>query len=354
MTTTGWILSIVFLLVGLVAGYFAGMGGRSKPEVDEATQREALAYQISNELAPVNKALMMLDSKVGQMFVAQKNQLGWVIQQLQQSQQVERDVLEATQNLDTALRQSPKRGRWGEVSLQRILEMSGLTRHIDFYEQVRTNSQEQSQAGKARPDAVVQLPGKAALVIDAKVPLDAYLRSMEDEERAPQEMAKHVEAVRRHVNELSKRKYSDVVQGSLDAVILFMPTEALIAASFDASPDLFDQAMDKGVIIVGPTALHTLLRAVGHVWSQQSLEEDAQEVLALGRTLVDRINILGEHLGKLGDSLRQTVSNYNRAVGSFETRLAVSARQINSFESVVRDSPERLDEAVRNPLIEKD
>lgn len=348
MTTTGWILSILLLLVGLVAGYFAGLDGRKKPQVDEATQREALAYQISNELAPVNEALSLLGNKVGQMDAGQRKHLDWVIHQLQQSQQVEREVLEATQNLDTALRQSPKRGTWGEVSLQRVLEMSGLTRHIDFYEQVRTNS------GKARPDAVVRLPGKAALVIDAKVPLDAYLRSFEDEEFASLEMNKHVEAVRRHINDLSKRSYSDIVEGALQAVILFMPSEALVAASFDASPQLLDDAMDKGVIVVGPTALHTLLRAVSHVWSQQSLEQDAQEILDLGRTLVDRINILGGHLGKLGDSLRQTVANYNRAIGSFEQRLAVSARNINSFERVVKDAPEQLEEAVRTPLLDQE
>lgn len=347
MTTTGWILSILLLLVGLVAGYFAGLDGRKKPEVDEATQREALAYQISNELAPVNEALSLLGNKVGQMDAGQRKHLDWVIHQLQQSQQVEREVLEATQNLDTALRQSPKRGTWGEVSLQRVLEMSGLTRHIDFYEQVRTNS------GKARPDAVVRLPGKAALVIDAKVPLDAYLRSFEDEEFASLEMNKHVEAVRRHINDLSKRSYSDIVEGALQAVILFMPSEALVAASFDASPQLLDDAMDKGVIVVGPTALHTLLRAVSHVWSQQSLEQDVQEILDLGRTLVDRINILGGHLGKLGDSLRQTVANYNRAIGSFEQRLAVSARNINSFERVVKDAPDQLEEAVRTPLLDQ-
>ncbi|MDO5049461.1 MAG: DNA recombination protein RmuC [Actinomycetaceae bacterium] len=343
MTTTGWILSIAFLMVGLVAGYFAGLGSRTKTTDNQEIQRDAIAHQLSTGLEPVANILTTLDNKIGQMDVAQKNQLGWVIQQLQQSQQVERDVLEATKNLDTALRQAPKRGTWGEVSLRRVLEMSGLTKHIDFGEQVRT------ARGLARPDVVVQLPGKAALVIDAKVPLDAYLRSFDDETDTTQAMSDHVRAVRTHINQLASRKYSDVVEGALDAVILYMPSEALIAASFDADPNLFDQAMSKGIIVAGPSSLHTLLRAVGHVWSQQSLEQDAQEILTLGRTLVDRINILGEHLTKLGDTLRQTVANYNRTVGSFEQRLAVSARSINSFERSVKPSPDLLDEAVRDP-----
>lgn len=348
MTTTGWIVSIVFLLVGLVAGYFAGAYSGKVPATDQATQRDALAHQIATELMPLNQALSTLDTKVAKMDTAQQGQMGWLIQQLQNSQQIDREILSATQGLDTALRQSPKRGTWGEVSLRRVLEMSGLTRHIDFAEQVRVNS------GSARPDVVVNLPGKAALVIDAKVPLDAYLRSFDDEGDSTIEMAQHVRAVRAHVNQLANRKYSDLVEGSLDAVILFMPSEALVSSSFDADPTLFEDALEKGIIIAGPSTLHALMQSIGHVWAQQSLEQDAQELLSLGRTLVDRINVLGGHLTKLGESLRQTVANYNRAVGSFEQRLAVSARQINSFERSVKPSPDQLEDNVRIPTPEEE
>lgn len=338
MTTTGWIISIVMLLVGLTGGYLAGRGSTSghQERRQDDVEREALAYQVSRELAPMNQALRDLEGRVGKMDTAHKHQMDWLISELGSSQQTEREVLAATQRLDTALRTSPKRGTWGELSLRRVLEMSGLTRHIDFTEQLHT--------GSARPDVVVHLPGDGALVIDAKVPIDAYLRSFDDE---GVDLRAHSKAVRSHVNQLANRRYTDVIAGSLDIVLLYMPSEALTSASFEADPNLFEDAVNKGILIVGPSSLLTLLRVIEYAWSRDSLEQDAREILELGRTLADRINMMSEHLGKLGDSLAQTVRNYNLAIGSFEKRLTVTARNIKSLEHSLKPAPSPIDTAVR-------
>ncbi|MDO5034271.1 MAG: DNA recombination protein RmuC [Actinomycetaceae bacterium] len=348
MTTTGWIISLITLVAGLVVGYFAGfLAAKGAREASSGVDKDALAYQVSKELAPLNEALHALDSRVGRMDTAQKHHLDWVISELGMSQQTGREVLAATQKLDTALRGAPTRGSWGELSLRRVLEMSGLAKHIDFDEQVRL--------GGARPDVVVNLPGDGALVIDSKVPLDAYMRSFDDEELRAENLKAHSRAVRSHVNQLANRKYADIVPGSLDVVVLYMPSEALIGASLEADPQLFDDAIDKGIVIAGPSALHTLLRVVGYAWSKDSLEQDAREILQLGRTLAERINLLSTHLAKLGDSLRQTVVNYNSAVGSFEKRLAVTARNISSIERSINSPIEPIDHAVRQvPELGKD
>ncbi|WP_051109828.1 DNA recombination protein RmuC [Gleimia europaea] len=339
MTTIGWIISLTMLVFGLIAGYFAGRHSQPRPSTleNEGVARDALAYQISKELAPLNQTLHAIDARVGQMDAAQKHQLDWVISELGLSQKTGREVLAATQKLDTALRSSPTRGSWGELSLRRVLEMSGLTNRIDFLEQM--------QVGTARPDVVVNLPGGGALVIDAKVPLDAYLKAIDEED--PSALRAHASAVRSHVNQLANRRYSEVIAGSLDLVVLYMPSEALISASLEADPTLFEDALQKGIIVAGPSALHTLLRVVGYAWAKDSLEQDARDILELGRTLTERINVLGEHLGKLGSSLQSAVDNYNRTVGSFETRLGVTAINIASLEHSIKPAPQPIDKATR-------
>ncbi|MDO5719489.1 MAG: DNA recombination protein RmuC [Actinomycetaceae bacterium] len=342
MSTIAWIFSTVTLLLGIIAGYAFGLrSGRNTNSGVSASDSAAFAQQVATQLAPVRDVLGQLDTRVHRLGSNQSSQLSTLTEQMRQNQIVDQLILESTQGLDSALRQSPKRGTWGEVSLRRVLEMSGLTRHIDFSEQVRANG------GAARPDVVIRLPGDAALVIDAKVPLDAYLRASEDDERAGAFMAEHARAVRGHIRALAQRDYAHVIDGAVDSVLLFMPSEALISASFDEDPTLFEDALARGIIIVGPAGLMTLMRSVGNLWSRQYVTEDAHEILTLGRTLVERINVLGGHLGNLGNALTTAIEQFNATVGSFDQRLVVTTRKIASFEHDVNDPPSALEAATR-------
>lgn len=338
MSTIAWIFSTVTLLAGIIAGYAFGVrSGRNTSSGVSATDSAAFAQQVATQLAPVRDVLGQLDTRVHRLGSNQSSQLSTLTEQMRQNQIVDQLILESTQGLDTALRQAPKRGTWGEVSLRRVLEMSGLTRHIDFSEQVRSND------GAARPDVVVRLPGEAALIIDAKVPLDAFLRASEADERAGAFMAEHVRAVRGHVRTLAQRDYARVIDGAVDSVLLFMPSEALISASFDEDPALFEDALARGIIIVGPAGLMTLIRSVGNLWSRQYVTEDAHEILTLGRTLVDRINVLGGHLANLGSALNSTIEQFNATVGSFDQRLVVTTRKIASFEHDIEAPPSAVE-----------
>lgn len=336
MSTVSWIFSALTLLIGIIAGYAIGIRSRPHTPSTDATEGAALAQHVSTQLAPVRESLAQLDQRINRLGSHQASHLSVLTEQMRQSQIVDQLILESTQGLDSALRQSPKRGTWGEVSLRRVLELSGLTQHIDFDEQVHS-------AGGSRPDVVVHLPGEAAIVIDAKVPLDAYLRAAEDDQRAGALMQAHTKAVRGHVRALAQRDYARVVDGAVDSVLLFMPSEALISASFDEDPALFEDSLARGIIIVGPAGLMTLMRSVGNLWSRQYVSQDAHEILDLGRTLVDRINVLGGHLANVGSALTTTINQFNAAVGSFDQRLVVATRKIASFEYDVNDAPTTLD-----------
>lgn len=276
----------------------------------------------------------------------QRENLAGLRSQLVSAQQVDQQILQATLGLDSALRNTSKRGTWGEASLRRVLEMSGLTKHIDFAEQVSLDT-EVDESG-AIPDVVVYLPNNAALIIDAKVPLDAYLQVKNLEDTA--QLKSHALAVQRHVTVLAKRQYAQKLTKSVDSVILFMPSEALVSASLEADPTLFEKALQQGVIVVGPAGLMALLRSVGHLWARQSLAEDAQQILKLGTTLTTRLNKLSSLLADLGKSLSNTVKSYNQVIASFEGRFKTTVRNISALETSVEPELNELETQVRSPL----
>jgi DNA recombination protein RmuC len=241
---------------------------------------------------------------------------------LRQSQeQLQRE----TRNLVTALRSPQTRGRWGEVQLRRVVEMAGMLLHCDFDEQVVVTGDD----GRLRPDMIVHMPGGGEIVVDAKVPLDAYLRVIEaddDESRAAGLLA-HSRQVRAHVDQMAKREYWRHVPGSAEQVVVFVPGDALLSAAYEHDPGLQEYAMSNGVLLTTPTTLIALLRTVAFGWRQEDLAESAKEVQKLGNQLYDRIRIMGDHLAKVQRNLTSTVNSFNDAVSSYETRLLVTARK---------------------------
>jgi DNA recombination protein RmuC len=235
------------------------------------------------------------------------------------------ELRSATTNLAQALRSPAVRGRWGEFQLRRVVEMSGMTRHVSFTEQRST--------GTGRPDLVVHLPGEGILAVDAKVPLEAYLDAAEaaDEGDRRRRMGDHVQAVRARVRELAAKRYWAQFERAPDFVVMFVPSEACLGAAFDAEPGLLEFAVEQRVLIASPVTLIALLRSVAWGWQQHGMTENARRVAAEGRELYRRLATFNERMSELGRLLDRTVGGYNRAVGSLERRLAPAARRLGEM-----------------------
>jgi DNA recombination protein RmuC len=228
-----------------------------------------------------------------------------------------------TRTLSTALRRPQVRGRWGELHLRRAVELAGLVDRCDFTEQVAL------EGGALRPDLVVHLAGGRALVVDAKVPLDAHLdaTAAEDDTQRQQHLRRHAAQLRAHVDTLASKAYWRALPHSPEFVVLFVPAESFLAAALEADPTLIEYAGARQVVLATPTTLIALLRTVAHGWSQATVAEEAREVQRLGRDLHRRLATFGGHLDALGRSLNAAVTRYNQAVGSLESRVLVTARR---------------------------
>ena len=379
------LLLLIGLVIGVVIGYIGALARRTTAhradgeQVAElraqAAQWQARAEELSSRtqvaeeraerdgsvlraLAPVRSQLEQVGNRVESLEKQRAEQHAALAEQLRATALREQDLARSTASLEGALRSRSARGMWGEAELARILEASGMMRHVDFSEQRTIGALIQRRGGpgtatdsgdgaasRSRPDVVVHLPGDGYLAVDAKAPMDSYLAAIdvrgaapEDEDRHGELLAAHAKALRGHVDQLAARRYDRALGDSPELVVLFVPAEAVLSAALEADSALLEHSLGRGVALASPVTLLALLRTCATAWARTAVNDDARELLELGRTLYERLGTVAGHLDALGGALRRSVTAYNKAVGSMENRLLVTARSLETLGEQV-DSP---------------
>jgi DNA recombination protein RmuC len=343
------VTTIVALLLALAAGVAIGLLVGLVLTGPRATTRRALETGAA-ERAVVEHGLAGLQEQVR---VLTEQRVSWQAQLAQQVADVRHStdqLRRETGALATALRRPQVRGRWGELHLRRAVELAGLVSRCDFDEQVTVRDGD--QAG-LRPDLVVRLAGGKQVVVDAKVPLDAFLDVTEsdDEDERAAHATRHARQFRQHVDTLAGKGYWRAFASSPEFVVLFVPGEAFLSCALEADPSLIEYAAERKVVLATPTTLIALLRTVAHAWTQEALAERAQEVHRLGRELHQRLCTMSSHVDRVGRALGAAVTSYNQAVGSLESRVLVTARRLHDLEVTDEelDPPRQVELAPRSP-----
>ncbi|MBS0489691.1 MULTISPECIES: DNA recombination protein RmuC [unclassified Phenylobacterium] len=295
--------------------------------------REQLAQaRLEAQLKPVAETLAKFQEQVVAVEKTRAEETGGLKEQINQLMQASSATQAEARKLSAALRRGAGvQGRWGEQTLRNVLEAAGLHNRYDFDEQTSTDSEE----GRRRPDVTVRLPGGAVFVIDAKCSLNAFLEAQDAPDEAGREAAylRHAQSVRAHMQGLSAKAYWDQFnQGSPDFVAMFIPGDSFLAAALERAPELMTEAMDRRVLVVTPTTLFALCKAVVYGWRVEEQAANAQEISKLGRELYKRISVMGAHAGSVGKALEAAVSRYNQFVGSLETQVLTQARRFEDLK----------------------
>jgi DNA recombination protein RmuC len=287
-----------------------------------AQSQEAVARAV----APLHEVLRRYEQRVAELEHDRVDAYAELREQVRAMGAVSGELRTETKQLVAALRAPQVRGRWGEHQLRRIVEAAGLLEHCDFSEQVTGTTDHQG----VRPDMVVRLHGGRSVIVDAKAPFDSYLSAMEarDERTRDGHLDQHARVLRGHVDALSAKAYWTAFAQTPDFVVLFVPADPFLDAALQRDPTLMEYAFTRNVVLATPATLIALLRTVAYSWRQEALAKNAVAVHELARELYGRLATLGDHVGKLGSSLSGAVTAYNKAVGSLESRVLVSARKL--------------------------
>lgn len=358
------------LLIGLVVGIVLGLAGgavlsRSRSGPDPVSDEERLRDLAARVLADSQQRLVELNTAQQEAIASQAAQaaqrqeksvhdlvdpidrklreLDESLKKIEQSRSTDQGALRTavgnlteltsslnreTQILATAMKDNKARGGWGEMQLQRVVELAGMIEHCDFVTQTTVAGED----GRLRPDLVVQLPQSRAIVVDSKVPMSAYWDSINTEDPAARKalLDQHTRDVMSHVNELQKRNYSGYVSGALDFVVMFVPGDAFLDAAFESKASWFEDSIAKGVFPASPGTLVALLRAISYGWRQEQLAENAEEIANLGRQVHERVATLAANFTKVGKALGNATESYNETIGTLEGRLLPATRKMEA------------------------
>jgi DNA recombination protein RmuC len=323
---------------------------------DVQKQLENKKKEIDLLLMPVKENLLLMQEYFKSIEKDRQIAYGGLVKQLEGISQAEAGLLKQTHDLSLALKSPNIRGSWGQIHLRRIIEMSGLTNHCDFDEQVSTKDDQ----GAYRPDLVIHLPGNKQIILDAKTPFEAYAEAVkiDNDQEKKKKLEEHATALRKYIKDLSSKNYNHQIALSFDYIILFLPIESLFIAALEVDPNLLEMAASYNIILATPTSLMAILRAIAMTWRHENLSKNAYEIAEIGKDLHERMLVMMNHFSKLGKSLNSAIETYNQTVSSLETRVLVSAKKlqelgatldqkeysVEKIEKILKERPEKVTE----------
>lgn len=304
---------------------------------------------VENLVKPIRDALEKAENEIRRIEQERQQAYGSLTKHLETLAQTQQLLQGETRNLVQALRRPEVRGQWGELTLRRLVELAGMVEHCDFVEQYSVDTDD----GRMRPDMIVRMPDGREIIVDVKTPLDAYLSAVEatDDETRRRHLEHHARKVRERVKELAAKAYWSQFPRAPDFILLFIPGEQFLSAALELDRALLEDALRSRIILTTPTSFVALLRAVAYGWRQEQLAMNAERIREVGEELYRRLAAFAEHLGRLGHELDSAVECYNRAVGSFETKVLPGARRftelgVNPAKTI--EEPMRVEVGVRS------
>jgi DNA recombination protein RmuC len=286
---------------------------------------------IAEMLKPVKESIDSYKKRIEELEKGSEKTFGQVTEMLSNIQTTNASLQKETGALVNALRNPRVRGKWGEIGLKRVVEFSGLSAHCDFVEQVYTEGED----SVLKPDMIINLPGNSHVVVDSKLPLDAYLQALETDDENSRNIlfAKHAKDLRDHVNRLSKKQYWSQFQNTPDFVVLYMEVESALNVALMTDKNLLQDAMSNKIILTTPTTLIVVLKSVAMSWQQHNITENALEIMEAAMDFYGRVNVFADHLEKVGGGLKTALKGYNDAIGSWDSRVLPAGRKLEQLKA---------------------